>query len=239
MIDRITPTQRPTDRVVQLQKWEKLLFLHWRIPVDELRQLVPEELSIDLFDGDAYIGIVPFIMSDVCPTWWPTRLAFNFLETNVRTYVHHNGIPGVYFLSLDANSRLAVWIARLIWGLPYHFADMSFQQDGDQVAYQTKRRSKSKAHHQVDYRIGSELGTASEGTLEFFLLERYVMFASGRQGIQIGYVHHSPYVAHEVEQLRLDDSLLKVAGFDVVQEEPFCAHYVESVQAEIFQLKQA
>jgi hypothetical protein len=81
--------------------------------------LVPPELELDLYDGQAYVGIVPFQIALLCESWWPKAAAMSFLETNVRTYVRYQGRPGVYFLSLDAASTCAVVGARFFWGLPY------------------------------------------------------------------------------------------------------------------------
>jgi uncharacterized protein YqjF (DUF2071 family) len=237
MIDRISPTIRPDARPVQFQKWNKLLFLHWQVPLEQLRKLVPTELSIDLFDGAAYVGIVPFVMNDVRPRWWPKALAFNFLETNVRTYVHFEGRPGVFFLSLDASSRLAVWAARNIWHLPYHFADMSFQQHDLEINYQSKRRAKKTPRLQTRYRIGEQLGASPPDTLDFFLLERYLMFLGQPSGLQVGAVHHTPYIAHRVDVVDLHDGLVEAAGLTLPEQTPFCTHYVESVDAEIFPLR--
>ena len=109
MIDRIAPTRRPAGTAAGFQRWRSLLFLHWPVPVEVLRSLIPAELDLDLHDGVAYVGVVPFAMQGIRPWWCPEALAFNFLETNVRTYVLNGGKPGVYFFSLDANSRAAVF----------------------------------------------------------------------------------------------------------------------------------
>jgi uncharacterized protein YqjF (DUF2071 family) len=97
-IDRITPTQRPSRKTQGYQRWRDLLFLHWTVPEQVLRSLVPPALEIDTYGGDAYVGLVPFAMLGVRPVWLPERMGFDFLETNVRTYVHTGGRdPGVYF----------------------------------------------------------------------------------------------------------------------------------------------
>ena len=91
-VDRIAPTHRPDRRPAGWQRWRELLFVHWPIPVEALRPLIPERLHIDTFDGVAYIGVVPFAMEGVQPWWVP--FGMDFLETNLRTYVHINGEPG-------------------------------------------------------------------------------------------------------------------------------------------------
>ncbi|MCA9069993.1 MAG: DUF2071 domain-containing protein, partial [Planctomycetaceae bacterium] len=198
-LDRIGPTKRPEGRCRGYQKWRSLLFLHWAIPVERLRPLVPAALELDLYEGTAYIGVVPFAMQGVRPRWCPERFAFNFLETNVRTYVSHQGRPGVYFFSLDAASRIAVWAARQFWSLPYFYASMILEHRGDEVIYETCRPS--GVLHKVRYRLGEFLGPSQPDSLEFFFLERYLLFTEHRNKLYEGQVYHTPYPAQAAEVL--------------------------------------
>src|SRR4051812_19949538 len=116
-IDRVRPAQRPGRAVWGWQRWRHLLFMHWPVPVDTMRAVVPRSFDLDLHDGTAYVGVVPFAMEGVRPRISPEFAALDFLETNVRTYVVRNGEPGVYFLSLEAGSRLAVATARAAFAL--------------------------------------------------------------------------------------------------------------------------
>lgn len=234
MIDRIAPTRRPVRRPAGFQKWRSLLFLHWTVPVEQLRRHVPPSLELDLYDGVAYVGVVPFAMQRVRPSWWPAALAFNFLETNVRTYVLHNGRPGVYFFSLEANSRLAVFAARTGWGLPYYHARMEMTRTGDEIEYQA-RRSAGGAAHQVRYRIGEELGSSQPDTLQHFLIERYLLFVE-RGPLLCGQVHHPPYPVRRAEVLTVQDDLIAAAGLPRVSDPPAFAHYSLGVDVEVFGL---
>ncbi len=235
MIERIKPTCRPNQTVRGFQNWRSLLFMHWPVPVEELRLLVPDALELDLYNGVAYVGVVPFVMEGVRPRWWPACCAFSFLETNVRTYVYHNDRPGVFFLSLEAASRLAVWAARKFWGLPYYHADMSLDRQGEEIQYRTVRRGTGK-RHSVRYRLGPMLGPSRPGTREFFFLERYLLFLERRKRIFVGQVHHSPYPAQAVEVLEVDDELVQTAGLIGCEGSPEFSHYVSGVDVEIFDL---
>src|SRR6476646_1279096 len=115
------------------QDWHHLLFLHWEIPPQELQALVPPELTIDTFDGIAYVGLVPFTLTGVRPVGVPPLpWVSSFHEINVRTYVHREGRdPGVWFFSLDASSALAVAAARAAYKLPYFNALIDFQASHD------------------------------------------------------------------------------------------------------------
>ena len=93
-LDRVSPTKRPEGDNAGTQKWTELLFLHWTFAPEVIRPLVPKSLELDLYDGRAYVGMVPFRMDDIRSAWMPKRAGLEFLETNVRTYVHHRGKPG-------------------------------------------------------------------------------------------------------------------------------------------------
>ena len=138
-IDRILPRQRPAEKIKGHQSWRNLAFLHWEVPVEELERLLPEGLQPDLFQGKAYVGLVPFEMKNIRPAWCPKALGFNFLETNVRTYVLHRNEPGVFFFSLDASSLTAVKIARWMWHLPYFHSGMTFSNERTAYEYGLKR----------------------------------------------------------------------------------------------------
>jgi uncharacterized protein len=236
LIDRIAPTRRPMGRCRGYQKWRSLLFLHWTVPVETLRPLVPSSMDLDLFEGTAYVGVVPFAMQGVRPRWCPEVFGFNFLETNVRTYVFHHGRPGVYFFSLEAASRLAVWAARSFWSLPYHHAEMSLVQEGEEYLYQSRRCSNG-AKHKVRYRLGQLLGPSEPGSLEFFLLELYLLFTEHGGVIYAGQVHHSPYPAQAAEVLELEDELMEAAGLGSCPGPPVYVHYAEGVDVEVFDLR--
>lgn len=225
---------RPDERPSGWQNWRDLLFVHWYVPVEAVRALVPPMLELDLWDGRALVGVVPFAMRDVRPAWLPKFMALDFLETNVRTYVTYNGRPGVYFFSLEASSLLAVKAARWVWGLPYFHAAMRLDHDGDSIEFETRRRDgKQSPVHHVRYKPGRMLGASAEGTFEFFLLERYLLF-SVREGIVYeGQVHHVPYPAQEVEIESLSDELVAAAGLEP-EATPCAMHYSAGVDVEVF-----
>ncbi len=122
-IDRIRPTLRPRRLAVMRMNWRDLLFLHWPVPAVILRALIPPQLELDLFEGTAYVGLVPFTMTGVRPVGVPPVPGLSsFHETNVRTYVRlGDRDPGVWFFSLDAANPIAVKLARSLFHLPYHY----------------------------------------------------------------------------------------------------------------------
>lgn len=241
-IDRLAPTKRPAGRAIGYHRWHDLLFLHWRLPAEDIAPLLPAGLTLDTWEGDAWVGLVPFRMSGVRPWWAPW--GFAFAETNVRTYVHRQGRdPGVWFFSLDAAQSLAVRIARCCWGLNYFRAEMSLARDADRVEYRSRRLwpGEPGAELAVSAEIGRALpgalsGRANCGTLEHFLVERYVLYAVRRGRLLRGQVHHAPYMLRAAQATGLWQSLLAASGIRV--DRPPChALFSERVDVEIFPLR--
>ena len=136
------PWPMPNRPWVMTQTWNDLLFAHWPIDRQQLRLRVPPAFEVDLFDGEAWVGIVPFHMTNVALRAVPSLPWLSeFSELNVRTYVRVDDRPGVYFFSLDAESALAVRAARTLLNLPYYTATMSVSKQADRVTYRTIRES--------------------------------------------------------------------------------------------------
>jgi uncharacterized protein len=216
-MDRTAVARRPDGRPAGFQRWRALAFLHWEVPADAIARLIPDGLAVDTFEGRAYVGVVPFTMRDVSPWWSPSVPGVsNFHELNVRTYVFdkERQIPGVWFFSLDAAATIAVIIARIGWHLPYFRASMDLRVDGDEVRYRSRRLwpGPKPAGLSLRYRIGEALGEAEPGTFEHFLAERYVLFASAKNGLRMGLVHHRPYPLHRAEVIEIEESMVQAAG---------------------------
>lgn len=211
------------------------------MPAEVLQALVPSGLTIDTFEGRAYVGLVPFTMRDVRPWWSPGIPGLsNFHEVNVRTYVHKGGEqPGVWFFSLDAARSIAVLAARLGWHLPYFRAAMKARVDGDAVRYASRRLwpGRRPADLAVDYRIGESVGTAQPGSLDHFLAERYLLYAQAPAGLALGQVHHAPYPLRRASVTALAETLVHAAGLPTPTEPPLVL-YSPGVDVEVFKLKQ-
>jgi uncharacterized protein YqjF (DUF2071 family) len=176
------------------QRWNDLLFAHWPVPASELTHLLPPNLSIDTFDGSAWVGIVPFWMDQVRLRGLPAIPgASRFPELNLRTYVRerHSNLAGIYFFSLDAANPIAVSVARTFFRLPYYWAKMHIDHcDNREFCYSSERRfTKQPVRFRATYR---SLGKPSTRTdIEHFLTERYALYASDKRGqIFKGNVHH-------------------------------------------------
>ena len=190
--------------IVGYQRWALLTFLHWRVAAESLQGMLPSGLRIQQFDGSAWLGVVPFSMERVRPWWSPPVPGVSwFLETNVRTYVvDERGVAGVWFFSLDANSRLAVNLARTFWHLPYKLAAMSLRVERShdnaapaRIKYAGLRKESPAAGYDLTLDLpDAEPKPAQPGTLEHFLVERYLLFTTdSKQRLRTGRVHHQPY----------------------------------------------
>jgi uncharacterized protein len=176
---RHRPWPLPDDPWIMTQSWHDLLFAHWPVSARELRERVPAGLELDLFDNQAWVGVVPFRMTNVAPRGTPALpfvSAFN--ELNVRTYVTRDGKPGVYFFSLDADSQLAVTVARTMFRLPYYLAKIAVNANGGSIQYSSRRTSGDvRPELEVTYHPTGATFEALPGTLEYFLTERYCLYA--------------------------------------------------------------
>lgn len=241
VIDRIAPRLRPRGVVVNRQRWAELLFLHWTIPVSQLRPLVPSELEIDTFDGNAYVGLIPFTIKGArAPFTPPLPGISSFDEVNVRTYVHfRGGDPGVFFFTLEASSLFAVRFARAFFHLPYRDARIravQLQPFGTGIDYTSQRRGDEGIGMHVIYRRDTASGEAEPGTLDHFLVERYILYAHDSGRLYQGRVHHKPYPLRSASVSLLDETLLRNCGL-LRPAAPPIVHYSAGVDVEIFALK--
>lgn len=169
------PWPMPAGPPVLFQRWVNLAFLHWPVPAARLRPLVPASLAIQEFDGTSWVGIVPFEIQDLCAplsTWTP----LTFRELNLRLYVEADGKPGVWFVSLDASSALAVMGARAAFRLPYFRARMAMAADGTAVGFSSHRVRVPGIEFRGRYQPTGEEYEAAPGTLDHFLVERYCLY---------------------------------------------------------------
>lgn len=204
------------------QRWESLLFLHWRVPREVIQQSLPPGLTVDTYNGQAYLGIIPFFMRNVRPVGVPSipRLS-HFQELNVRTYAFdRDGTPGVWFYSLSCNRIAATLIARFVAGLPYVLAEMRATRD-NWIDYSCRRHA-SRETARYQYRPAGTGRESTVGSLEFFLLERYYLFAYRplTHSLWRGQVNHVPYLYRDVEVPQLSTLPARLDGFTELDDSP-------------------
>ena len=204
-----------------MQRWHDLLFAHWALPAEQIRPLVPSQLELDLFQGKAYIAVAPFHMSGIRARFLlPVPGLSRFPELNVRTYVRYGNIPGVYFFSLDAASLPAVWGARLGYGLPYFHAEMSVS-GSEQIEYRSRRLQKPHpAEFSGRYWPISGPRQREKSSLEFFLTERYCLYAVRAGTVFRAYIHHLPWPLQDAEAEIQGNTMAKASGIELPDAKP-------------------
>lgn len=209
---------------VMRMRWVDLLFAHWPIDAAALRPLLPVDLEVDTFDGRAYLGIVPFRMEDVAPRGLPEPpLIGRFPEVNVRTYVRRHGRPGVWFLSLDATSRVMVEGARRTFHLPYLFAEISVTRDGQTIDYRSRRIDTRGRPARLDirYRPTGPVEPAVPDSLEAWLTDRMCLFAMDRRGrITRTEIRHLPWPLQPAEAEIRIESMAAAHGLKLPDVQP-------------------
>jgi uncharacterized protein YqjF (DUF2071 family) len=207
--------------------WHDLLFLHWPVRPELIRPLIPKGLELDIFDGNAWIGVVPFRMSGVRLRYFPRFAGLAFPEMNVRTYVWSPGRSGVWFFSLDATNRLAVRRARAWYGLPYYDARITVRLDGGSVDYHSTRvdEKSAGAEFHASYKPTGSVYRSAPETLDRWLTDRYCLYAVDPRG-QLGYleVHHAPWPLQPAEvELRVN-TMTQPLGIKLPEQTPI-AHF--------------
>ncbi|HET9327472.1 MAG TPA: DUF2071 domain-containing protein [Candidatus Eisenbacteria bacterium] len=211
---RIVQRNRPEGQPVLSQTWEDALFLHWQVPVEILRPRVPKPLWIDTYKGSAWVTITAIDVRDSQPRFSPPLPWIrDFHEVNVRTYVHYDGIPGVWFFSLDADSRLTVSGARTFFHLPYFPSQVVHEVEGRRVHFRSLRRTNEEsASFTATWTARPEVQEASPGSLEFFWVERYSLYVADESELYRARIFHEPWPIREVQQANHDTTLLDVNG---------------------------
>ena len=235
IIDKIDhrPWPLPEGPWIQAQTWNDLLFAHWPVARDDLREKIPPGMELDTFEGEAWLGITPFWMSGVRMRGLPpVPLASQFPELNVRTYVRVDGKPGIFFFSLDAGNALAVTAARSFFFLPYFNARMSVQKEGNRVYYSSSRTDNrgAAAEFTGSYEPTSDVYAALPGTLDHWLTERYCLYTMDPQGYLCrGNIHHFPWPL-QLAEAEISKNTMAAASEIRLTDRPPLLHYAHQLE---------
>ncbi len=235
------PTPSADNNWVMHQTWSKLLFAHWPVKPDLLRSLIPPGLMLDTFDGMAWVGVVPFYMSNVHFHYIPPfPTTTEFCELNVRTYVlPKGGKPGVWFFSLDASSALAVMGARMAFHLPYYNADMHLKSADHTVHYSAHRthRGAPSAAFEGHYQPIGAVYQSQAGTLDHWLTERYCLYAADRRGsLYQGDIVHAPWPLQPASANLPLNTMAQASGITLPAAKPLL-HYAERIDVHAWYLR--
>lgn len=206
------------------QRWERLAFLHWPVDAATLSNVLPPGLEPDEFDGSAWIGVTPFEVHGLrLRLTLPAPCISSFPEINVRTYVTSEGKPGIWFLSLDTSSWLAVQAARRTYRVPYHHASQTVRRDGDRVEFESTR---DDARFASSYWPTGPVSPAAAGTFEHFMAERYCLYTmDDRLRLLRGDIRHEPWPLQPAEVQIQTNSMARPYGIELTGEPK--AHYAD------------
>jgi uncharacterized protein YqjF (DUF2071 family) len=221
---------------------ERPLFLHWEWDPAEIQATLPPGLYVDTYGSKAYVGLIPFRMTDVRASFLPEIPgASNFLELNVRTYVHdEKGRPGVWFYSLDLNHGLGVMMAKVFYSLPYHSATMSAEDRAGLIQYKCHRQTAPEPTI-LYYRKEAKTVAARPGSLPFFLAERYLLYSYSRRTrtLYMARVHHAPWELSEAHLGKYDETMLRLNNLNPHLRPPNHRWYGSPVRVKIYALEKA
>jgi uncharacterized protein YqjF (DUF2071 family) len=212
--------------------WQDLAFFHWPIEPALLDHLLPGGLLLDTFEGRAWLGITPFRMTQVRPAWCPSLPGIStFPELNVRTYVMADGIPGIWFFSLDATQTLAVRTARMLLNLPYHYGRATIETDQCGVRWHSARSGRRwpPARFAANYRPISEIYYSRPGHLDYWLTERYCLYTANSDGrVFRQAISHHPWPLQDADAEVLENTMLEADGLPPADGPPL-VHFARQV----------
>jgi uncharacterized protein YqjF (DUF2071 family) len=217
------PWPLPRRPWIMTQRWSDLLFMHWPVPTDAVRTLVPRNLELDLRQGTAWVTITPLYLSHLRLRGMPAVPGLSaFPEINVRTYVTRGGRPGVFFFSLDAGNRFAVLAARSLYHLPYYRADMSIRRRADgAIEYRSHRAGSPSADFAATYAPDGPAHHAEAGSLDHWLSERYCLYSLGPGGgVYRAEIHHHPWPLHRAHAETMENTMASAAGMTLPADPP-------------------
>jgi uncharacterized protein YqjF (DUF2071 family) len=242
--EQVLPTKRifspyapvTITRPIMRQTWQDLTFLHWRYDPEVIRRALPPQLTLDSFDGSAWVGLAPFVLAGVRPFGLPPMPWISrFPETNVRTYVlGPDGQPGVWFFTLEADRLLAVLAARACYKLPYRWAAMSVQASGQTVEYRSRRnRLFGQGATDLALEVGATLQTQD---FDNFLTARFRLYAVHRSRVAFAEIDHDPWPLQRGKVVRLDEDLIVNSGVPAPVGEPV-VHFSRALQVRVAPLR--
>lgn len=232
------PWPLPSGPWIMKQTWHDLLFAHWPIAPAQMRPLVPPQLPLDTFDGQCWIGVIPFWMSGIRGRCLPPLPGLSrFPELNVRTYVTCGGKPGVYFFGLDAANLPAVWAARTFFHLPYFHAEMNSTERDGTIRYSSCRYD-APAELRAAYRPTSAGRPRDKNSIEHWLAERYCLYTLHRAQVYRCEIHHQPWPLQDAEAEFEINTMAAAAEITLPDTKPLL-HFARRLEVLIWPLRRA
>lgn len=236
---RSTPKDIAGRKWIIAQTWSRLLFAHWPVSAQAVRDLVPEPLEIDTFDGQAWLGIVALRMSGIRMRFLPfLPYPFPFNQLNVRTYVRDGDKPSIYIFSMDISDPLFVIGSKLTYRLPSYNADISLTAHERRISFSSKRETArtAPAVFNCEYEPVSPPYISEPDTLEHWLTERYRMYCQqphhNAATLISGDVHHMPWRLQRANAMVGSNTMAEALNIPLPAAAPL-VHYAEGVRVHL------
>ena len=234
------PWEAPPSPHAMYMEWHNLLFAHWAVNPALLESLIPKGLTLETYDGFAWLGVVPFQMRYTAPRkFLSVPFISHFDELNLRTYVTDGQKRGVWFFSLDCNNPLAVRAARFGFHLPYMDAQMQVSSRGDTSAYSSLRTHKNEpsAVLKCSYHPTGEVYRSQVGSFEHWLTERYCLYSANRAGqVFRGEIDHAPWSLQAAEAEFSSNSMAQGLGISLTSK-PEILHFSKVIHVKAWLLE--
>jgi hypothetical protein len=217
------------------QRWEDLLFAHWRVDPSAVARKIPRGLSLDLREGSAWIAVTPFVVTRLRLRGLPPIPGTSrFPELNVRTYVTAGDEPGVWFFSLDAGSSLAAFFARRLYHLPYFAARMAVVAKDGVTSYRCDRGDPEKrTEFLADYEPVGEVFRAAPGSLEEWLTARYRLYAADGDRLYRAEIAHEPWTLQRAKAEIRRNTMAQASGIELPRERPLL-HFSRALDVRVW-----
>jgi hypothetical protein len=199
-----------------LARWDRAVFINYSADPSVLQREVP--FPLDLYDGQAFVSIVAFTLVRMRPRIGGalTELLLKPIATheflNIRTYVRHNGEPGIFFLAEWLSNRISVLLGPRTFGLPYRFGHLRYQHEANGASL---RGSVAALEGRFDYDgrvLEPELEPCRSGSRAEFMLERYTAFTQRGRRRRLFRIWHNPWPQAPADYDVTDTSLIASTG---------------------------
>ncbi|WP_342598136.1 DUF2071 domain-containing protein [Psychrobacillus sp. FSL H8-0483] len=219
---------------IMTQEWHDVLFLHWPVSPDDLREHIPPELELDLYNGRAWIGLVSFEVKENRPRFFPPTLGFkSYLQLNVRTYVKYKGRVGVHFFNLLVNNSLIVKLTKLGNFLPYRYAEISMMWRKNTCTFHSTSKDRKNVSETLVTTFQPIPSPTKTNQFDQWLTERYHLWTKTKDHLFRIDISHSPWILKNVTAMINENTMASFIKNDFRVNQPI-AHYSKMKKAKMF-----
>ena len=217
--------------------WLDAVFIHYEVDPHSLQACTPFEL--DLFDGRAFATLVAFHMrrfrirgsGPIGAMLLAPGARHGLL--NVRTYVRHENMTGICFLTEWIPNPLSVFLGPRLFGLPYRFGRLCYRHESSAARLSGTVETRDRRHRlryavQIDPERTAQ--SAPRGSVDEFLLERYTAFMDAGGNRRFFRIWHQPWQLVRAVPIVHENGLIGLTAPWLIDAELVGAHYSPGVR---------